>query len=126
MRRLLTQNVLHELLRNEPARFDLNSAEQCYFYIWRCFRCDGCGKEERFEEALRNGGIGQAAEEAMKAGWYVPSIGARGNMDCSAYCAKCAPAEREDADGASRWLEPGQEHPANRQQSRGPHPGGEM
>ena len=88
-------------MKNEPARIDLNSPEQCYFYVWRMFRCDSCGREEKYEEAVRRGGIGQACQKAKEEGWYVPPMTAAGNMDCSAYCAKCAPAERHAAEGAA-------------------------
>ncbi|HTG42919.1 MAG TPA: hypothetical protein VK633_00180 [Verrucomicrobiae bacterium] len=101
MRRLLTRSVLQELVKNEPARFDLGSAEQCYFYVWRMFRCDICGREEKYDEASRKGGIGQAAEKAKEEGWYVPPIAPGGNLDCSAYCAKCAPAEKRNAQEAA-------------------------
>src|SRR4051812_37879009 len=97
MRRLLTRSVLQELLRNEPARLDLNSPEQCYFYIWRKFQCDGCGREENYEDAARKGEISQAAEKAKADGWYVPPLTDSGNLDCSAFCPICAKVEKQRA-----------------------------
>lgn len=92
--RSVSRDFLLGVLPDACDGIDIDDQYQCCAYLWLCFECADCARQE-FYETVADEYPGRtwtslAARRARQDGWHIAPWSPEGVLDTTAYCPECS------------------------------------
>ena len=89
----VSKDLLLAVLSDDQDWIDLSDAYQCCAFLWLCFECCECGRQELFETAAEEypsqTWVIQSARIARQTGWHIATWSPEGILNTVAHCPDC-------------------------------------